>query len=57
MMQYEFWFVVGSQFLYGTEVLDTVAARAAEMADKMNESGLLPYKLVYKRPMLEFQKL
>lgn len=48
MMQYEFWFVVGSQFLYGTEVLDTVAARAAEMADKMNESGLLPYKLVYK---------
>jgi L-arabinose isomerase len=46
--QYEFWFVVGSQFLYGPEVLETVAARAAEMADKMNESGLLPCKLVYK---------
>ena len=28
---YEFWFVVGSQFLYGPEVLETVAARAAEM--------------------------
>ena len=28
----EFWFVVGSQFLYGPEVLDTVAERAAEMA-------------------------
>ena len=25
MKQYEFWFVVGSQFLYGPEVLETVA--------------------------------
>ena len=32
MKQYEFWFVVGSQFLYGPEVLETVARRAAEMA-------------------------
>ena len=24
----EFWFVVGSQFLYGPEVLDTVSERA-----------------------------
>ncbi|SBW10514.1 L-arabinose isomerase [uncultured Eubacteriales bacterium] len=48
MKEYEFWFVVGSQFLYGTEVLDTVAVRAAEMAEKMNESGILPCKLIYK---------
>lgn len=46
--KYEFWFVVGSQFLYGSEVLDTVAARAAEMADKLNASGNLPCRLVYK---------
>ena len=39
MKQYEFWFVVGSQFLYGPEVLETVARRAAEMADWMNASG------------------
>ncbi len=45
---YEFWFVVGSQFLYGPEVLDTVAARAAEMADEMNAGGKLPCKIVYK---------
>ena len=45
---YEFWFVVGSQFLYGPEVLQTVAARAAEMAQKLNESGRLPCKVVYK---------
>ena len=44
----EFWFVVGSQFLYGPEVLDTVAARAAEMADWWNKSGSLPCKVVYK---------
>ena len=48
MKQYEFWFVVGSQFLYGPEVLETVAARAAEMAGVLNASGRLPCKLVYK---------
>jgi L-arabinose isomerase len=47
-MSKQFWFVVGSQFLYGPEVLDTVAARAAEMAEKMNASGLLPGEVVYK---------
>ena len=46
MKKYEFWFVVGSQFLYGPEVLETVAARAAEMAEKL--SAVLPYPLVYK---------
>ena len=45
-MKYEFWFVVGSQFLYGEEVLETVAARAREMAEEL--SGALPYPLVYK---------
>ena len=44
----EFWFVVGSQFLYGPEVLDTVAERAAEMAESVSASGKLPCKLVYK---------
>ena len=34
MKQYEFWFVVGSQFLYGTEVLEIVAERAVEMVQK-----------------------
>ena len=48
MKQREFWFVVGSQFLYGPEVLETVAKRAAEMVEKMNASGNLPCKLVYK---------
>ena len=46
MKNYEFWFVVGSQDLYGEEVLKTVAERAAEMAEKM--SAKLPYPLKYK---------
>ena len=48
LKDYEFWFVVGSQFLYGPKVLDTVAARATEMAEKLNQSGNLPCKIVYK---------
>lgn len=48
MKDYEFWFVVGSQFLYGPEVLETVATRAAEMAAQLNASGKLPCKIVYK---------
>lgn len=51
MKQYEFWFVVGSQFLYGPKVLETVAARAAEMAETLNASGNLPCRLVYKATM------
>ena len=46
MKQYQFWFIVGSQFLYGPEVLETVAQRAAEMAQTL--SKVLPYPLVYK---------
>jgi len=46
MKKYEFWFVVGSQFLYGPEVLETVEQRARQMAEKMSEK--LPYPLVFK---------
>ena len=42
MKDYEFWFVVGSQFLYGPEVLATVSKRAEEMCAKMNKGGKLP---------------
>ncbi|WP_044973536.1 L-arabinose isomerase [Ruminococcus sp. HUN007] len=46
MKKYEFWFVVGSQLLYGEEVLDTVARRAEEMAKFL--SSKLPFPVVYK---------
>ena len=46
MKEYKFWFVVGSQTLYGDDVLETVDRRSREMAEKLSES--LPYPLVYK---------
>ncbi len=46
MNQYSFWFVVGSQFLYGPEVLEIVETRAKEMAEELSKH--LPYPLVYK---------
>lgn len=48
LKDYEFWLIVGSQLLYGPEVLKTVAERGEEMAAAMSASGLLPCKLVYK---------
>ncbi|HJD22511.1 MAG TPA: L-arabinose isomerase, partial [Firmicutes bacterium] len=56
----EFWFVVGSQHLYGPEVLEIVAARAAEMAQKIDASPLIPCRFVYKATVKtpeEIQKL
>jgi len=47
-MRRNFWLLVGSQTLYGDEVLKTVDARAAEMTEYLNNSGFLPYRLVYK---------
>ena len=46
MKNYEFWFVVGSQFLYGPKVLETVEERAKEMAESLSKT--LPYPLIYK---------
>lgn len=42
----EFWFVVGSQHLYGEETLQEVRAHAKVLVDTLNESGKLPYPLV-----------
>ena len=47
-MKRQFWFLVGSQCLYGDDVLITVDARAKEMVEYLNKSGKLPYELIYK---------
>ncbi|MBC6310768.1 L-arabinose isomerase [Listeria sp. FSL L7-1582] len=44
----EFWFVVGSQHLYGEEALKSVKQDAEEMVDALNKSGNLPYPIVLK---------
>ncbi|HJC03886.1 MAG TPA: L-arabinose isomerase [Candidatus Ligilactobacillus avistercoris] len=48
---YEFWFVTGSQFLYGDEQLKAVANDAEDIVNKLNASGKLPYKVVFKGVM------
>lgn len=48
MNNYEFWFIVGSQHLYGEETLRQVAAHAEAMTNGMNASGRFPCPLVLK---------
>lgn len=48
---YEFWFVVGSQHLYGKEALQEVEKHAREMTEKLNQSSAFPFKLVLKSVM------
>jgi len=46
MKKYEFWFAVGSQDLYGPEVLAQVEKNAREMVDHLTKA--LPYPLQFK---------
>ena len=48
---YKFWFVAGSQFLYGEETLKNVARNAEDIVKKLNESGDLPYPVEFKGVM------
>ena len=49
---YKFWFCTGSQDLYGDECLAHVAAHSKEMVEKLNASGVLPYKVVWKPTLI-----
>lgn len=40
MKHYEFWFIVGSQTLYGEDVLTTVANRAEEGAEAVRRAAV-----------------
>lgn len=44
----EFWFVVGSQHLYGPETLNEVETNAKKIVEHLNEEGNLEYPIVYK---------
>jgi len=45
---YEFWFITGSQHLYGQETLKQVAEHSKIMVEKLNLDSAIPYKIVYK---------
>ncbi|MDO5026900.1 MAG: L-arabinose isomerase [Tissierellia bacterium] len=48
MNKYEFWFIVGSQHLYGQETLEQVDLHTKEMVEALNKSEHLKHKIVYK---------
>ena len=49
---YKFWFATGSQDLYGDECLKKVAEHSRIIVEKLNESGILPYEVVWKPIMI-----
>ncbi|EFM08937.1 L-arabinose isomerase [Paenibacillus curdlanolyticus YK9] len=53
----QFWFVVGSQQLYGEEALAEVKANAQKMTDALNNSGVLPYPLVLQELAISADKI
>ena len=48
LKHYEFWFIVGSQDLYGDETLKQVAEHARIIADEFSKDSLLPGTVVLK---------
>lgn len=49
---YNFWFLTGSQDLYGEDTLKEVARHSKTMVKELNSSGSLPCKLIYKDTLL-----
>ena len=52
MKQYKFWFATGSQDLYGDECLAHVAEHSQKIVEHLNNSGLLPYEIVWKPTLI-----
>lgn len=44
----EFWFITGSQHLYGEEALRKIAQNTRKMVEELNKSDLIPYEIVWK---------
>lgn len=45
---YQFWFVTGSQHLYGPETLQEVEAHSREMVEGLNVDAAVSYEIVFK---------
>ena len=45
---YQFWFVTGSQHLYGEEALDTVEEHSKIIVNNMNDNGELSHPITFK---------
>ena len=44
----EIWFVTGAQLLYGGETVKIVDGHSKDMVEGLNNSGIIPIKVVYK---------
>ena len=49
---YKFWFCTGSQDLYGDVCLSHVAEHSKIIVAKLNESGILPYEVIWKPTLI-----
>ena len=52
-ISYKFWFATGSQDLYGDECLAKVAEHSRIMVAGLNQSGLLPFEVVWKPTLID----
>ena len=50
--EYKFWFCTGSQDLYGDECLGKVAEHSKKIVEGLNNSGFLPYEVVWKPTLI-----
>ncbi|WP_102028098.1 L-arabinose isomerase [Salirhabdus sp. Marseille-P4669] len=46
---YEFWFVTGSQYLYGDEALNQVEEHSQVMVNTLNKDGNFPFPIQFKK--------
>lgn len=51
--KYKFWFATGSQDLYGEECLEHVANHAKIIVEHLNQSGILPFEIVWKPTLID----
>lgn len=51
--KYKFWFATGSQDLYGEECLSHVAQHSKIITEHLNQSGMLPFEIVWKPTLLD----
>lgn len=53
MSAYKFWFITGSQDLYGEETLKQVGIDSEKIVAGLNSSGRLPWEIVFKAVVLD----
>jgi L-arabinose isomerase len=45
---YQFWFVTGSQHLYGPETIEEVAQHSKKITEALDQDEIIPYKIIFK---------